>query len=62
MNTRKKISLSLRVLEERTHFQYHSKKRKYRQEKTDRDGFDTIRELMPQWIKEAKTDEARQIN
>ncbi|WP_034550953.1 CvfD/Ygs/GSP13 family RNA-binding post-transcriptional regulator [Carnobacterium funditum] len=58
----KKISLSLRVLEERTHFQYHSKKRKYRQEKTDRDGFDTIRELMPQWIKEAKTDEARQIN
>ncbi|SEK76626.1 general stress protein 13 [Carnobacterium iners] len=58
----KKISLSLRVLEEQNHFQYHSKKRKYRQEKTDRDGFDTIRELMPYWIKEAKDDEARQIN
>ncbi|MCA9765927.1 MAG: general stress protein 13 [Carnobacterium sp.] len=58
----KKISLSLRALEEQNHFQYHSKKRKYRQEKTDHDGFDTIRELMPHWIKEAKDDEARQIN
>lgn len=58
----KKISLSLRALEEQAHFQYHSKKRKYRQEKTYRDGFDTIRELMPRWIEEAKDDEARQIN
>lgn len=58
----KKISLSLRALEEQNHFHYHSKKRKYRQEKTDEDGFNTIRELMPQWIKEAKADEAKQIS
>ena len=57
-----KISLSLRALEEKSHFQYHSKKRKYRQENTDHDGFDTIRELMPQWIKEAKEDEAKQTD
>ncbi|MGB3161296.1 S1 domain-containing post-transcriptional regulator GSP13 [Carnobacterium sp.] len=58
----KKISLSLRALEEQTHFHYHSKKRKYRQEKTEHDGFDTIRKLMPQWIKEAKSDEAKKMN
>lgn len=57
-----KISLSLRALEDQSHFHYHSKKRRHRQEKLKQDGFKTIRDLMPQWIEEAKADEKRQMN
>lgn len=57
----KKISLSLRALEESTTFQYHSKKRRKHQEKFGMLGFDTIKESMPKWIEEAKEDEKKSM-
>lgn len=58
----KKISLSLRTLDEKSNFHYHSKKRRYRQEKMGQIGFKTIHDLMPQWILEAKADEEKRFS
>ena len=57
----KKISLSLRALEESTTFQYHSKKRRKYHDKFGILGFDTIKESIPKWIKEAKEDEKKSM-
>lgn len=57
----KKISLSLRALEESTTFQYHTKKRRQHHEKVGKLGFATIKEAMPNWIEEAKADEKNRI-
>lgn len=57
----KKISLSLRALEESTTFQYHSKKRRKYHDKFGILGFDTIKESIPKWIKEAKEDEKKHV-
>lgn len=57
----KKISLSLRALEESTTFQYHPKKRRQQHEKVGKLGFATIKEAMPIWIEEAKADENNRI-
>ena len=55
----KKISLSLRALEESTTFQYHPKKRRQHHEKVGKLGFSTIKEAIPKWIEEAKEDEKK---
>lgn len=57
----KKISLSLRTLEESTTYQYHPKKRRQHHEKAGKLGFATIKESMPQWIEEAKEDEKKKL-
>lgn len=57
----KKISLSLRALEESTTYQYHPKKRRQHHEKSDKIGFATIKEAMPKWIEEAKEDEKNKL-
>ncbi|MEK6190555.1 MAG: CvfD/Ygs/GSP13 family RNA-binding post-transcriptional regulator [Carnobacterium alterfunditum] len=56
----KKISLSLRALEESTTFQYYYKKRRQHHEKFGALGFDTIKESIPKWIEEAKEAEKKQ--
>lgn len=57
----KKVSLSLRTLEENTTFQYHPKKRRQHHEKIGKLGFATIKESMPKWIEEAKEDEKNRV-
>ena len=52
----KKISLSLRTMQEPTNQQYHPSKRRHRQ-KQNKIGFQSIHEALPKWIKQAKKDE-----
>lgn len=58
----KKISLSMRSLEENVTFQYHHKKRKNRQDKAVKPGFQSIAKMLPKWIEEAKKDEKARNN
>ncbi|WP_413489218.1 CvfD/Ygs/GSP13 family RNA-binding post-transcriptional regulator [Carnobacterium divergens] len=58
----KKISLSMRSLEENVTFQYHHKKRKNRQDKAVKSGFQSIAKMLPKWIEEAKKDEKARNN
>lgn len=58
----KKISLSMRSLEENVTFQYHHKKRKNRQDKAVKPGFQAIAKMLPKWIEEAKKDEKARNN
>ncbi|MDT1997061.1 CvfD/Ygs/GSP13 family RNA-binding post-transcriptional regulator [Carnobacterium divergens] len=58
----KKISLSMRSLEENVTFQYHHKKRKNRQDKAVKPGFQSISKMLPKWIEEAKKDEKARNN
>ncbi|MDT1958839.1 S1 domain-containing post-transcriptional regulator GSP13 [Carnobacterium divergens] len=58
----KKISLSMRSLEENVTFQYHHKKRKNRQDKAVKPGFQSIEKMLPKWIEEAKKDEKARNN
>lgn len=58
----KKISLSMRSLEENVTFQYHHKKRKNRQDKAVKPGFQSIAKMLPKWIEEAKKDETARNN
>ncbi|AOA01436.1 MULTISPECIES: CvfD/Ygs/GSP13 family RNA-binding post-transcriptional regulator [Carnobacterium] len=55
----KKISLSMRSLEQKSTMHYHYKKRKYRPDKADKVGFESLRQMMPKWIEEAKNDEKK---
>ena len=52
----KKISLSLRTMQEPKKQQYHPTKRRHRH-KQDKIGFQSIREALPKWIEQAKRDE-----
>lgn len=57
----KKISLSLRALEDPQTFVYYPKKKRHYTKK-GKIGFQSIRETLPKWIKQAKEDEKNQIN
>ncbi|MGX7420312.1 CvfD/Ygs/GSP13 family RNA-binding post-transcriptional regulator [Carnobacterium gallinarum] len=58
----KKISLSMRSLEQKSVIQYHYKKRKNRPDKAAKLGFESLRQMMPKWIEEAKSDEKKRQN
>lgn len=57
----KKISLSIRALEDPQTFVYYPKKKR-RYKKQNKIGFQTIKEAIPKWIEQAKEDEKNQIN
>lgn len=57
----KKISLSIRALEDPQAFVYYPKKKR-RYKKQDKIGFQSIKEAMPKWIEQAKEDERDGIN
>lgn len=57
----KKISLSLRTLEDPQTFVYYPKKKRHYAKK-NKIGFQSIKETLPKWIKQAKEDEKNQIN
>lgn len=57
----KKISLSIRALEDPQTFVYYPKKKRY-YKKHDKIGFQSIKEAMPKWIEQAKEDEKNGIN
>ncbi|MFL2099678.1 CvfD/Ygs/GSP13 family RNA-binding post-transcriptional regulator [Desemzia sp. FAM 23991] len=57
----KKISLSLRTLEDPQTFVYYPKKKRHYAKK-GKIGFQSIKETLPKWIKQAKEDEKNQIN
>lgn len=58
----KKISLSMRSLEKKATIQYHYKKRKKHSDKATKIGFESLRQMMPKWIEEAKLDEKKRQN
>lgn len=57
----KKISLSIRALEDPQTFVYYPKKKRH-YKKHDKIGFQSIKEAMPKWIEQAKEDEKNGIN
>jgi len=57
----KKISLSIRALEDPQPFVYYPKKKR-RYKKRNKIGFQSIKEAMPKWIAQAKEDEKNQVN
>ena len=58
----KKISLSLRALEENPTQSQPSRKKHRRKRQTPQIGFKTLRNQMPIWIKEAKEDEQKRMS